>query len=58
MSEGHVRGICDANLLHLVVWDEVKAKKFPRHPRVLGYTQFAGERLPQLQEQWRNQGLE
>lgn len=58
VSDGHVRGICDANLLHLVVWDEVKAKKFPRHPRVLGYTQFAGERLPQLQEQWRNQGLE
>ena len=57
VSDGHVRGICDANLLYLVVWDEVKAKKFPGHPQVLGYTQFAVERLPQLQEQWEKAGL-
>lgn len=51
VSTGHVKGICDDNLLHLVVWDSVK-QQYATHPRVLGFSQFANQRLPQLQSQW------
>ncbi len=56
VSPGHVKGICDDNSLHLVVWDDVK-QRYSDHPRVLGFTQFASERLPQLESQWKNAGL-
>lgn len=56
VSPGHVKGICDDNPLNLVTWDDVK-KKYDDHPRVLGFTQFASERLPQLESQWTNAGL-
>ena len=51
VTSGHVKGVCDDNLLHLVVWDSVK-QQYADHPRVLGFTQFANQRLPQLQSQW------
>ena len=57
VSAGHVRGICDTHRLYLVVWDSVKAAHYPHHPHVLGFTQFANQRLPQLQSQWENAGL-
>lgn len=53
VSPGHVKGVCDDNLLHLVVWDSVK-QRYANHPRVLGFTHFANQRLPQLQSQWEN----
>ena len=52
ISEGHVESICDINHLHLVVWDDVKASKFSQHPQVLGFTEFANERLPNLHSMW------
>ena len=56
VSPGHVRGICDANGIHLVVWDSVK-DKYPDAPLVLGFTEFANVRLPMLQQQWTTAGL-
>ena len=56
VSSGHVKGICDDHMLHLVVWDEVKANH-AAHPRVLGFTQFANQRLPQLKAMWESEGL-
>ena len=52
VSKGHVQRICGDYNIYLVVWDEVKAAKFPDEPLVLGYTQWATERLSQLQQQW------
>ena len=57
ISDGHVESICDNGHLHLVVWDEVKATKFPKHPLVLGFTEFANRRLPDLQAVWSSAGL-
>ncbi len=56
VSKGHVKGICDDNPLHLVVWDKVK-QKYSSHPRVLGFTEFAQSRLAQLEAQWKSAGL-
>lgn len=57
VTRDHVRGICEVNLLHLVVWDAVK-QRFADQPLVMGFTELATERLPQLQQQWSNAGLE
>ncbi len=57
VSSGHVRGICDDHPLHLVVWDRVK-QHYPDHPRVMGLTEFARDRLAQLEAQWQSAGLE
>lgn len=57
VTDDHVRGICNENLLHLVVWDAVK-QRFAAHPLVMGFTELATERLPQLQQQWQGAGLE
>ena len=57
VSPGHVRGICDDHPLHLVVWDRVK-QQYPDHPRVMGLTEFARDRLAQLEAQWQSAGLE
>ncbi len=56
VTKGHINGICEEHRLHLVVLDEVKSK-YPHNPRVLGFTQFANERLPNLQSQWSAGGL-
>ncbi len=56
ITKGQVRGICDDHKLHLVVWDEIKVK-YSHNPRVLSFTQFANERLPNLQSQWSVSGL-
>lgn len=56
VTKGHINGICEEHKLHLVVLDEVKSK-YSHNPRVLGFTQFANERLPNLQSQWSAGGL-
>ena len=57
VNRGTVKGICDDNPLHLVVWDSVKERHYKDHPRVLSFTQFANERLPNLQSMWASAGL-
>ena len=56
VSRGHIQGICEANRIHLVVWDSVK-DKYPDDPLVLGFTEFVNTRLPMLQQQWEAVGL-
>lgn len=52
VTPGHVDFICDKYNIHLVVWDEVKHKKFADRDLVLGYTAWANERIPVLQQFW------
>jgi hypothetical protein len=51
VSAGHIKAICGDYRIHLVVWDEIK-QKFTNEPLVLGYTQWANERLPILRQFW------
>jgi len=51
VSTGHINDICGKYRIHLVVWDEVK-EKFAHEHLVLGYTQWANERLPLLRQFW------
>lgn len=53
VSKSHVERICKGYNIHLVVWDEIKAARFAAEPLVLGYTQWATERLPVLRQYWR-----
>ncbi len=48
----HVERICGDYNIHLVVWDSIKQQKFSDQPLVLGYTQWATERLAVLQQYW------
>lgn len=52
VTESHVEQICKQYRIYLVVWDAVKASRFPREPSVLGYTQWATDRLPLLRSRW------
>ncbi len=52
VSPGHVEQICGQYRIHLVVWDHVKTHLYPSEPLVLGYTQWANERLPALEQFW------
>jgi hypothetical protein len=51
VAKGHVKGICGDYRIHLVVWDEIK-EKYSREPLVLGYTQWANDRIPILRKFW------
>lgn len=51
ISSGHVAGCREYNM-HLVVWDTQKSQKFPEEPLVLGFTEWASQRLPILQQHW------
>lgn len=51
-GQGHVDAICHQYGIHLVVWDEVK-NKYPEEPFVLGYTEWANERIPILRKFWK-----
>lgn len=51
VARGHVKAICEDYRIHLVVWDEVK-EKYSRDPLVLGYTQWANDRIPILKRFW------
>ena len=57
ISDGHVQSICENGNLHLVVWDGIKESRFAHQPLVLGFTEFASRRLPDLQTVWRSAGL-
>jgi len=52
VTSGHVEEICRKYRIYLVVWDDIKADKFSAEPLVLGYTQWANDRLPMLQQFW------
>ena len=48
----HVAKICDQYNIYLIVWDDVKTRKFPQAPLVLGYTEWASQRLTILRQNW------
>ena len=52
VSENHVTRICGRYNIYLVVWDALKAAKFPDSPLVLGYTEWATRRLAVLRQNW------
>ena len=52
VTKSHVESICDDYNIYLVVWDEVKTKKFANRPLVLGYTQWATDGLAILRQYW------
>ena len=52
VSPSVVRRACGDLGIHIVVWDEVKENQFPNEPLVLGYTQWADERLRFLMREW------
>lgn len=53
ITNSHVNSICGKYNIHLVVWDEVKQKRFADEPLVLGYTSWTNERVPALQQFWK-----
>jgi hypothetical protein len=53
VTNSHVERICERYNIHLVVWDHLKTSKFPTRPLVLGYTEWANDRLRMLQQYWR-----
>lgn len=52
VSSNHVETICGQYNIHLVVWDAVKVAKFTGSPMVLGYSEWASQRLPILRQFW------
>ncbi len=52
VTDTHVKRICGDYNIHLVVWDAVKKNKFEDRELVLGYTEWATERLPILRDRW------
>jgi hypothetical protein len=52
VSTNHVTRICGQYNIHLVLWDAVKAKKFPHTPMVLSYSEWATQRLAVLRQNW------
>lgn len=51
VAKGHVKAICGDYRIHLVVWDDVK-QKYSDEPLVLGYTEWANDRIPILRQFW------
>lgn len=51
----HIDTICDRYNIHLVVWDTLKMAKFQERQMVLGYTEWASQRLPMLHQFWPGQ---
>lgn len=51
ITSKHISTICTRYNIHLVVWDAVKAR-FPKEPLVLGYSEWASQRMPILQQFW------
>jgi len=52
VTERHVAKISDQYNIQLVVWDQVKAEKFPSRSGVLSYTDWATKELPMLRARW------
>jgi len=51
VAKSHVKSICRDYRIHLVVWDEIK-QKYSGEPLVLGYTEWANNRIPILRKFW------
>jgi hypothetical protein len=52
VSENHVTRICNDYNIHLVVWDDIKEKKFSDRNLVLSYTEWATDSLPLMKSWW------
>ena len=52
VTQNHVNHICKQYNIHLVVWDSVKDHKYPGEPLVLGYSEWANNRLTALRQLW------
>lgn len=52
ITSTHIERICGQYNIYLVVWDSLKAKKFPDEHLVLGYTEWAAERLSIMRQHW------
>lgn len=52
VTSTHVERICGQYNIHLVVWDHVKDDSYPDEPLVMGYTEWANERLAVLRQYW------
>jgi hypothetical protein len=52
ITSTHVKTICEKYSIHLIVWDDLKVKKFQDKPLVLGYTEWASKRLVMLRQFW------
>lgn len=52
VTSTHVERICGQYNIHLVVWDHVKSEGYPDEPLVMGYTEWANERLAVLRQHW------
>lgn len=50
VTSTHVERICDQYNIHLIVWDYVKDESYPDEPLVMGYTEWANERLAVLRQ--------
>lgn len=52
ISKGHVESICGRYNIYLVVWDDLKREKFQEESLVLGFTEWATERLSVIRSHW------
>ena len=52
VTNTHVDRICGRYNIHLVIWDHIKIKRFPEEPLVMGFTDWANERLTVLRQYW------
>lgn len=53
VTGSHVNDICGKYRIHLVVWDEVK-ERYSKEGLVLGYTEWANEKIPILRQFWKS----
>ncbi len=52
VSESHVKAVCQDYNIHLVVWDELKATKYPNENLVISYSVLANEIVPVFKQFW------
>ena len=52
VTNSHVDRICGRYNIHLVIWDHIKIERFPEEPLVMGFTDWANERLTVLRQYW------
>lgn len=52
VTQNHIDRICGQYNIHLVVWDDIKNESYPDEHLVIGYTEWANERLAVLQNYW------
>lgn len=52
ITDEHIASICRQHNIYLLVWDKLKAARYPDEALVLGYTQWATQRLGILRQNW------